>query len=284
MKHQLLAILLFGVCVSASPSLKAETLPAPDKDTYSATEVQAERFRFAGKIIKVEFNRLYNVKKTGEGLYAGNLRSSVNPDSSSTYTDACGLQVQFSHKGYYLFSEFIPETGIERVSPGPEWLGLMAKSDQGEVYLQIPTNSKLPALALGDKYTKSNEPDRGEYKWKKDRQGPVLEDDQEMSASDLFLFPNQVNGKTVEVEFYNTEALQQKTATTCSIYIDCGVGHDSVYVKFPPGGKEFFEKTIKKGGSTQNHIYATVHVNKRGIVTLDAKGTRFSKSKGEYRW
>ncbi len=244
----------------------------------------AERFRFAGKIIEVKFNRLYSVKKIGEGLYAGNLRSSVDPDTSSTYVDASGLQFQFSREGFYHFSEYIPEIGIERVSPGPEWLALMNKSDQGEVYLQIPTNASLPILALGDKYTKSDEPNGGEYKWKKERPGPVLENEQEMSSSDLFLFSDQLNGKIVEVEFYNTELFEQKTANMCTIYIDCGVGHDSIPVKFSPEGKEFFEDTIKKGGSHKNCVYATVQVDERGFITLDAKGTRFSRSKGEYRW
>jgi hypothetical protein len=69
---------------------------------------------------------------------------------------------------------------------------------------------------------------------------------------------------------------------SCGYYGDGEGKLSSQYILIPEEGKEFFQELARKSGSgpaSNQRVYLYVH-GKR----LEAVGTRYSKSKGEYSW
>jgi hypothetical protein len=276
--------LIFGLsCITNAQepqNATASKLPAPEDGEYAANDIGSSRAQFVGKVIKVKFNRIYYVQKqkTGIGMYAGNLRSWVKLQGS-TYSDRAGIQIAFPKEGLGFFSKYIFKHGIGY----DEWGGLMSSSDRAEVYVKIGEDRKAGDVALGDRYKK----DDGEYEWSTETDIPDLASQREISVNDVALFPDQLNGKTVELVFYEAERVEQKSTEECSALISSGRGHQYIPITFPSAGKAYFKGIADQDhGSKAATVYATVKISPAGIVTLEAKGRRASGSDDDvtYKW
>ncbi len=278
-----LVFCLIGITrAEESQNTTTSKTPAPEDGEYVANEIESSRAQFVGKVIKVKFNRIYYVQKqkTGAGMYTGNLRSWVKLQGDS-YTDRTGIQITFPKEGLGFFSKYIFKHGVGY----DEWGGLMSSSDRAEVYVKIGKDRKAGDVALGDRYKKDG--DDGEYEWSMETDIPDLASQREISVNDVALFPDQLNGKTVELVFYEAERVEQKSTEECSALISSGRGHQYIPITFPSAGKAYF-----KGIADQDHgakaatVYATVKISPAGIVTLEAKGRRASGSDDDvtYKW
>jgi hypothetical protein len=258
----------------------AEKLPPPDDKEYTAKEIAAERIQLAGKIVKVKFNRAYYVLKRKNGLYAGNLRSSEKPRESGDYsvtTDAEGEQVVFAPEGLGVFLKFIAEPGCDDVS-------LVQRQDQGAVYIQVGGGTNR-SVAVGDEYKKTG--DEEAYQWSVKTEIPDLAAKSKVSVSDALLFPDQLNGKVVAIEFYDAGKIEQKSAQEYRTFISCGRGHAEAWINFPAAGLAFFKKIAgQEKFNKACTVYARINVSPKGFISLEAKGLRvFGEGNNtEYRW
>jgi hypothetical protein len=161
----------------------------------------------------------------------------------------------------------------------------LIKPDLGEVYVQIGRNAETASIAVGDRYNQDS--DGGKYEWSADAEIPDLIAKDKVSVDDVLLFPNQLNGKTVVLEFYDVEKTPKKPAGESPAYISCGDGHARVQIAFPPEAKAFFKGIAdQKNFPKANTVYAVVNIASTGVVTLEAKGRRVSESGGDviYKW
>ncbi len=258
----------------------AEKLPPPAGGEYAAREVATARAQLAGKIIKVKFNRTYFVRKLKNGLYTGNLRSSEKPRESGDYsvtTDSAGEQVVFAQEGLGFFLKSVPE-------PGHEDSSVMQRQDQEEVYVQVGGGTNR-SVAVGNEYKKAD--DEGKYQWSVKTEIPDLAAKPKVSASDAVLFPDQLNGKIVGLEFYDAGKIEQKSAEGYSTFISCGRGHLPAPIKFPAAGLAFFKKIAEQKKLNKAYtVYALIDVSPKGMVSLEAKGVEVSGAgnDAEYRW
>ena len=265
---------------SNEPKVAAAKLPPPSDGEYPANEIGSARLELADKIIKVKFNRIYYMVNMGKGMYAGDLRSWVKLQGD-TYTDREGIQIRFPQEGLGFFSKYIfnPGVGYE------EWGGLMSSSDRATVYIQVGKTRKAGCVAVGDRYKKNG--DEGEYEWSTETQIPDLTSQRKISVNDVWLFSDQLNGKTVELEFYEVGAIEPRTTGKFSASISSGRGHAFLSIDFPPEGKAFFKDILDQNKNPKaNTVYAVVTVSPAGVITLEAKGRRASESGGEliYKW
>jgi hypothetical protein len=258
----------------------APKLPPPEKETFRAIEMESKQSALAGKIVKIRFNRIAYMQKFGtKSLYTGNLRSNEKSDSR-TYTSHPGIQVIFPKEGLGLFSKFIPKSGTVK-----DDISILVEPDVGEVYVRIGLNEKDPATAVGDRHEQDD--DGGQYTWSVDAEVPDLTSKNKVTANDVLLFPDQLNGKTVEVEFYNVLKSKSKSADQSSVYITCGIDHGTIQTSFPPEGTEFLNGIEAEKNYPKAHtLHAVVSVSSAGIVTLKAKGRRASGSGDDvtYKW
>ena len=254
----------------------AEKLPLPAGGEYAAKEIAPERIQLAGKIIKVKFNRTYFVHKLKSGLYTAELRSSEKPRKSGDYSvtmDSAGERVFFAQEGLGYFLKSVPESGRDDSS-------VMQRQDQDEVYVQVGSGTNR-SVAVGNEYKKSG--DEGEYQWSVKTEIPDLATKTKVTVSDAILFPDQLNGKIVRLEFYDAGKIEQKSAEGYSAFISCGRGHLPAPIKFPAAGLKFFKEIAgQKKLNKAYTIYAMINVSLRGMVSLEAKGTQFVAE--EYRW
>ena len=258
----------------------APKLPPPEKGTCIAIEMDEKRSALAGKIVKIKFNRITSLQKIPKGqMYVGNLGSSEKSDDI-TYYDHPGIDVILPKEGLGFLSKFIPKFGSQH-----DDVSYLIKPDLGEVYVQVGRNAKEPSIAVGDRYEQDG--DEGTYKWSTDTEVPDLTTKDKVSVDDVLLFPEQLNGKTIAMEFYVVGKVPKKSVEESPAYVSCGMGHAYVQIAFPPEGKEFF-KTIadQKNFPKANTVYAVVTVSRAGVVTLEAKGRRASGSGDEvtYKW
>ncbi len=259
-----------GVAISGFFILTAtaEKLPLPADGEYIANDMESQQLALAGKIVKIKFNRISYAEKAKGELYAGNLRSCVKPQGDS-YGDVPGVQVRFPKEGVGFFSKFIPKPGIGT----EEWIASMIASDRGEVYVQISTNAKAGFLALGDRCEKDG--DEAKYGWSADTEVPDLAGQKKVSVSDLALFPEQLNGKVVQLEFYQVKRIKQKTAEEFSAFVSCGSGHAMIPITFPAAASVFFKEIADRQTDPKAcSVYAQVTVSPKGLVSLEAKGRR----------
>jgi hypothetical protein len=254
-----------GVAISGFFILTAtaEKLPPPVTGKYLAGEMMGQKIDLAGKIVKVKFNRISYAEKTKGDLYEGNLRS--RPKERE---DKFGIQVQFPKEGLGYFLKFFPKPGT--------WLrdaSTLILSDEGEVYVQISTNANAGSVALGDRYEKDG--DAGEYRWSVATEVPDLAGQRKVSVTDLALFPEQLDGKVVQLEFYEVGIIKQKTAEEYSTSVSCGRGHAGIPIIFPAAASEFFKEiATQQTAPKERCIYAQVTVSPKGVVFLEAKGRR----------
>ncbi|MFA7369397.1 MAG: thioredoxin-like domain-containing protein [Kiritimatiellales bacterium] len=261
-------------------SAVAAKLPPPEKESCLAGGFESNQAGAAGKIIKIKFNRISYIQKLNKGLmYTGNLGSSEKSDGHIYYNHP-GIQVRFPQEGVGFFSKFIPQSGSAQ-----DDVSYLIKPDLGEVYVQVSRNAETSSMAVGDRYNQDS--DGGKYEWSVETEVPDLTAKDKVSVDDVLLFPNQLNGKTVVLEFYDAAKTPKKPAGESPAYISCGGGHARVEIAFPPEGKAFF-----KGIADQNHfpkantVYAVVNVSGTGVITLEAKGRRASGSGDDvtYKW
>lgn len=259
-----------GVAISGFFILTAtaEKLPPPVTGEYLAGDMESQQFALAGKIVKVKFNRISYVEKEKGELYEGNLRACVKAQGDSVYYDKPGIQVRFPKEGLGYFLRFFPKpgTGVNDVSA-------LILSDDGEVYVQISTNAKAGSVALGNRYEEDG--DAGEYRWSAATEVPDLAGQRKVSVSDLALFPEQLNGKVAQLEFYEVKRIKQKTAEEYSAFISCGNGHAMIPITFPAAASVFFKEIAGRQTDPKAcYVYAQVTVSPKGIVSLEAKGRR----------
>jgi hypothetical protein len=256
----------------------AETLPPPSDKEYQAGGTEGIPSGQSGLVVKVKFNRIYNVFKQKDGFYTGDMRSSVQPQGD-TYSDRTGLKVRFSQDGLGFFSKFIPKLG----STDPIYL--MTLPDRGEVYIQTDGSAKTGYMAVGDQYEKEEE--GGGYRWSTETEMPELAQKRKVSVGETVLFPEDVNGKIVEIEFFSANQIKESNGAY-SAGLSCGLGHVTVQIKFPPEGKPFFQEIVEQGrlNNKAYSVFANVSVSPSGIVSLEAKGRRMSGSgdDAKYRW
>lgn len=258
----------------------AEKLPPPADGEYAAKEVADKKIQLAGKIIKVKFNRTYYVLKRKDGLYTGNLRSSEKPRESGDYsvtTDSAGEQVVFAQEGLGFFLKSVPESGREDSS-------VVQRQDQEEVYVQVGGGTNR-SVAVGNEYKKAD--DGGEYQWSVKTEIPDLATKPTVSVRDAALFPDQLDGKIVELEFYTAGKIEQKSAEEYITFISGGRGHLPARIKFPAAGLAFFKKIAgQKELNKAKTVYALINVSPKGMVSLEAKGVDVSGAgnDAEYRW
>ncbi len=248
----------------------AEKLPPPSETEYEAGG--ADGLPTAG-IVKVRFNRICNVAKQKDGFYSGDLRSMVVP-AGNTYSDRGAQQIRFTVEGLGCFLKFIPKPGND------DLISVMTAVNRGEVYVHAD-GAKTP-MAVGDKYDKES----GEYRWSVPTEIPEWGQKLKMSVSEIVYFPDQLNGKIVEAEFYFAAPVKN-SGTGCSTTISCGSGHAYVPVTFAAEGKPFFVEIASRGLNTWVYkVYARVKVDSSGRVSLEALGKRASGSgdSAEYRW
>lgn len=255
-------------------------LPPPEKGICLAKEFESEQSALAGRIVKIKFNRITEIQKMRKGpWYAGTLRSSEKSDGD-IYSSSSGIQLGFTQEGLGFFSKFIPMYGSAQ-----DDISCLIKPDLGEVYVQIGLNEKEPSIAVGDRYRQDGED--GKYEWSEATEVPDLAVKEKVTVDDVLLFPDQLNGKTVVVEFYNVIKSRNKPADQSPVYISCGYGHSSVETSFPPEGKALFKSVEEQNNFPKaNRIYATVIVSPAGVLTLEARGRRASGSGDEatYKW
>lgn len=249
----------------------AEKLPPPSETEYEAGG--ADGLPTAG-IVKVRFNRIYNVAKQKDGFYFGDIRPMVAPEGD-TYSDRGGQKIRFPTEGLGFFIKFIPKPGTG------DLIAVITSSARGEVYVRAD-GAKTP-LAVGDKYDK----DSGEYRWSAQTEIPEWGQKLKMSVSDIMLYPDQLNGKIIEAEFY-IAAQVRNLSTGFSTTISCGSGHAYVPVTFAAEGKPFFVEIASRGNLNTRvcKVFVRVKVDSSGRVSLEALGRRTSGSgdSAEYRW
>jgi len=265
---------VFGLfCFAAS----AETYPEPEKRSVVAVDAGQEKADLIGKVVKVEFNRISLIHKVKDGVYGGDLRSRSKPEESGDweiFSDDPGVVVQFSAEGLGVLSKFIPEVGGGRNDVTP-----LGNSDDGKVYVLI---GDRVSTALGDRYGGG-----GEYVWSKKNKMPDLSDAKKVSVTDLLLYPEQLSGKTFELEFYYAEDL--KKGSPCTVLVSSALfGHRGVSVDFPPDGMEFFQEAVDQDDAIlrARTVFATVDVSSSGKISVKALGRR-QQGKGEdavYKW
>jgi len=259
---------------------KLEKLPPPTDMEFSAKEVLDKKVELAGKIIKVKFNRTYDVQKNGDVLFTGQLCSRVKP-INSTYTDIGGVMVDFPQEGLGFFLQSLSPLGVET----EKWIEAMAEEDRWGVYVLVGSGN-YRSVAIGDDYTKDG--DEGKYRWSVKTEIPDFSTKHTVSVSDVFLSPNQLNGKIVGLIFYDTWGIRQKSAEEYIASISCGRGHKSAKIKIPVAGYRFFKKLehVPARSSKDYIIYALIKVSPAGSFLMEAKGARISgeEDHAEYRW
>jgi hypothetical protein len=279
----LIAGLLCPLSMSLGKDLLAQTLPPPVEKEFPAGGIMVEQFELAGKIIKVTFNRIYNVSRQKNGMYEGNLRSSVTP--AGNYSDFAGMQIRFSQEGLgYLFN-FFPKPGTS----DEESADRIFIPDSGVVYIQVGKDPRAGFVAIGDQYQK--EGDEKGYRWSVKTEIPELAVKRAVSVSDVFLFPDQLVGKTVELQFYRAGQITQTAIDKYNISVWSGRGDTPVQIKFSEAGKAFFKEIaarhVEWDGSPDKHrVFVTVELSPNGTVLLIAQGRRIIESDDgtEYRW
>ncbi|NOU35931.1 MAG: hypothetical protein HOO88_04085 [Kiritimatiellaceae bacterium] len=198
----------------------------------------------------------------------------VAPDGD-TYSDRRGQQIRLPVEGLGFFSKFIPKPGTG------DLIAVMTAATRGEVYV-LADGAKAP-LAVGDKYDK----DSGEYRWSAQTEIPEWGQKLKMSVSEIMLYPDQLNGETVEAEFF-VAAQVKSLGTGFGSAISCGSGHAHVPVTFAAEGKPFFVEIASRGNLNTRicKAYVRVKVDPSGRVSLEALGKRVSGSgdEAEYRW
>jgi len=259
----------------------ASKLPPPRKDACRASDIESNQANLAGDIIKIKFNRITGIQKLKKGaLYFGNL-SSCEKSDGNIYYDHPGIQVLFPQEGLGYFSKFIPMFGAAQ-----DDVSYLIKPDLGEVYVRVGLDAEAVSLAVGDRYAQDGG-DEGKYEWSADTEVPDLTAKDKVTVDDVLLFPDQLNGKTVALEFYDVEKTPKKPVESSPVYISCGRGHAYIETAFPPEGKEFFKGIAdQKNFPRANTVYAVVKVARDGTVSLEAKGRRASGSGDEitYKW
>jgi len=249
----------------------AEKLPPPSETEYDAGG--ADGLPTAG-IVKVRFNRIYGVAKQKDGFYYGNIRSMVIPEGD-IYSDSPGQTIRFPAEGLGYFSKFIPKPGTA------DFIAIVTSSARGEVYVRA-AGAKAPT-AVGDEYDKNS----GEYLWSVKTDIPEWDQKLKMSVTEIMLYPDQLNGKIVEAEFYVAAQIRNSGAGFGTT-ISCGSGHAYVPVTFAAEGKPFFMEIAARGNSNTiaYKAFFRVKVDSAGRVSLEALGKRASGSSDSvtYRW
>jgi hypothetical protein len=268
---------IFVICGFFILTAIAEELPPPEKEKQSASEMVDKRISLAGKIIKVQFNRISYLAKISNGQYAGDLRAQVKAEDRTFY-DKPGLSVLFPPEGLGFFSKCISKFGT-----ADNDISDLSRQNVWEVYVLVATNAKAPSMALGDKCKADS--DMNKYEWSVETEVPDLTTESKVSVNDVVLFPEQLNAKTVELVFYDVGQIKQKSGNDYTAFISCGMGHAAVQINFPAEGKPFFDKIAsRKSVPLENRVYASIDVNPKGVITLQAKGRRVSSSGDEYKW
>ena len=247
-------------------------------DQYLANEIESKQLQLAGKIVKVKFNRIEYVRKSGDGVYTGILLSFVKP-KGSTYYSGPGVVVKFPQEGLGFFKNIMTPVGVD------DFISEMTKPDREEVYIQVGSDARSGSVAVGDQYKKDG--DEREYRWSEKTEIPDLANQQKVSVRDAVLFPEQLNGKTVILEFYTVTQIKPKSDAEYNAYISSGRGDASVQITFPAAGLAFFKEIDAQESRAKVYsVYAKVNVSLKGIVTFEAKGRRVSGSGDEieYRW
>ncbi|MCU0858285.1 MAG: hypothetical protein MUC65_07775 [Pontiellaceae bacterium] len=270
--------LIGGVCGFFCLTALAETYPEPEKDKYAAPDLLKEKGLLTGKVIEVKFNRIAQIRRVKDGLYAGNLRSREMPEKSRDlkfFPDNPGLDVNFPAEGLGLFSKFIPilGAGINNTALGND--------DSGAVYVLIGDQT---SVALGDRYNGN-----GEYAWSKKAKIPDLTEANKISVTDVLLYPEQLTGQIIELQFYYVRELS-KGVSTCTVSVRDGYGdsYSRLLIDFPPEGVEFFEEAEKQdaGVLVARKVFAAVELASPGSVSVKALGKR-RQLKGDdavYKW
>lgn len=244
----------------------AEKLPPPVDGEYLANDMESQQLSLAGKVIKVKFNRTEAVRKTTDGTFAATLRSFVKP-KGSTYHSGPGMRVRFPQEGLFFFKKSIPAPGND------DFIFEMTKPDREEVYILVDGDSMKGSPAVGDQFKRNG--DEGEYSWSKRTEVPDLASQRRVSVSDLVLFPEQLNGKTVMLEFHVVYQIKQKSTEKYVASISSGRGHPFIPITFPAEALAFFKEI--EGRQSQSNvcsIYAEVNVSPKGEVSFEAKGRR----------
>ncbi|MCC7299815.1 MAG: hypothetical protein IT583_01910 [Verrucomicrobia bacterium] len=255
----------------------AEKLPPPAEEECLATELASKQALLAGKIIKVKFNRIEQVRKSIDGTYTGTLFSSVKP-KGDTYFSGAGLHIRFPQEGLGFFLKRCPPPGVDDV------IAELTKPDREEVYIEVSRNSETGSLATGDLYQKAG--DEGAYKWSRETEIPDLSSEKKISVNDVLLYPAQLNGKIIEVEFYSVDRIKQESAEESVAAISCGRGHSFALITFPTASLAFFKEIENRTTRSRAcSVYVKV-VSTRGVIRLKALGRRVSGSgdEAEYGW
>lgn len=274
--------LMGGICILCNLTARAETYPEPEKKSIVAVDMAAEKEALLGKVVKVQFNRISSIQKVKDGVYAGDLRSQSKPELRSNiygefnhYSDKPGVWVQFPTDGLGVLSKFVPNVGggINDITP-------YTNVDSGSVYVLV--GDKV-SLALGDRYKGD-----GEYAWSKKTKIPELSDAKKVSVTDLLLYPEQLNGRVIELDFYYADGLKKGT-TNCAVTVSSSDdGHQPISIDFPADGLGFFEEAVNQDKKIlkARTVFAAVEVSSSGKISVKALGTR-RQGKGaeaEYKW
>jgi hypothetical protein len=185
--------------------------------------------------------------------------------------DDSGIPVQFSTNSLGVLSKFITKYFI-------------FAGDNGSVYVLIGNSE---SIALGDRYTSD-----GEYVWSGKAKIPDMADARSVSVVDLWLYSDQLNGKTMELEFYNVFNLRKGSPDSMVTVLDSwDESGCRVDVEFSQEGIGFFEEfdseTLDRSKTERAcKVYVTVGVSSSGDVSVRAVGRR-RKGKGDdatYTW
>jgi len=248
--------------------------PPPESEKITATDLAKYSVMFHGKVVRVSFNRMEFVFKEADAVFSGVLCSQSKSDGMHIHPDP-GIRITFPAEGYGALSPFILQ---ER--EGHADLKNLTAANNGDVYVLMDGSA---IKALGDRYKE------GVYEWSKKTVFPDVANAKIVSGSDLFLFPELLNGKILQLEFYSVRKLTRRTDNQTEIRILSNTAsHFGLLVDVPPEGLEFFEEAIDQSQTElqANSIFVKVEAAIGGEVTVKALGRR-QVGKGEeatYKW
>ncbi len=262
------------------------SLPPPEKNEMTMTELKASFFELDGRVVKTTINTASDITQRDEKTYYAN----------------CGYH-GLGGGAFSLPTVLIPAEGkdffqaLSKISTGdnPQFVYLLV-TIKNPVQIGI---SSCFLKAVGNYYDEAT----AEYSWTPVEISETAEaplpppEKKEMRMDELKMTLMELDGKVIETKINYVYSLEQKNERWYSAYCSYSSGSggsSSESVCIPIEGKNFFQDMSKRGfGGSAQVVFLRVH-SKNPIrigtaksyyrYTLEAVGTRYSKSKNEYSW